>query len=140
MLGKTEWHQTGRIIIQVFSGMISLTDVEAGWQDVMSLVKSSSEPLPVHLILDFSQREGYEAELFKLPTMRYLFDLSSKSKRLEWLIVVQAAPNPIMLFTSTLAARFTSHKFRVVATVEEAIRYLRYTDSSLIESPKNPDS
>jgi hypothetical protein len=140
MLGKTEWHQRGRIIIQVFSGMISLTDVEAGWQEVTSLVKNSSGQLPIHLILDFSEREGYEPELFKLPTMRYLFDLSSQSKRLEWLIVVQAAPNPIMLFTSTLAARFTSHKYRVVATVEEAVRYLRYTDSSLIEPPPPTNS
>ena len=135
MLVKTEWHQAERIIIQAFAGTVSLADVEAGWQEVVALAKETKGQLPIHLIIDFSQREGYEPELFKLQTLRYLFDLSSQSKRLEWLIVVQATPNPIMLFTSTLAARFTGHKFRVVPSIDEALRYLRYTDSSLIEPP-----
>jgi hypothetical protein len=137
MLVKTEWHQIGRIIVQAFSGDVSLADVEQGWQAVTALIKADGGRLPIHLIIDFSQRKTYAPELFTLPTMRRLFELSNQSKRLAWLIAVQAAPHPMMLFSSTLAARLTGHKFRVVGSVEEALRYLRFTDSSLVGPPEN---
>lgn len=131
MLEKTVWHQKGRIILQVCSGDINLAEMEEAWYKISELIKADNSTLPVHLIMDFSQRKSYSPELLKLPTMRNLFQLSDANFRLGWFMVIQASPNPVMLFTSTMAARFSSRKFRVVASLEEALRYLRYTDSSL---------
>lgn len=131
MLNKTEWYLAGRIILQEFSGDVRLSEMEAGWQAVAALTAADTETLPVHLIIDFSQRQSFAPELLQLATMRRLFQLSDTNPRLAWFIVIQAAPNPVMLFTSTMAARFSHRKFRVVASMDEALRYLRYTDSSL---------
>jgi hypothetical protein len=138
MLVKTEWHQIGRIIIQAYAEEVSLADMEEGWQAVATMLEADARRLPIHIIVDFTQRKSYSVELFNLPTMRRLFDLSSQNTRLAWMIAVQSAPHPVMLFTSTLAARLTGHKFRVVGNLEEALRYLRFTDSSLVEPPENP--
>jgi hypothetical protein len=138
MLVKTEWYQAGRIIIQAYAEEVSLADMEEGWQAVATMLEADAGRLPIHIIVDFTQRKSYAVELFKLPTMRRLFDLSSQDTRLAWMIAVQSAPHPLMLFTSTLAARLTNHKFRVVGSLEDALHYLRYTDSSLIEHPENP--
>jgi hypothetical protein len=136
MLEKTEWQEPERIILQVFSGDVSLADMERAWTEVLALIEADSGKLPIHLILDFSQRKRYDPEMFKLPAMRQLFERGTSTERLGWFIVIQASPNPIMLFTSTLAARLTGRKFRVVASQEDALRYLYYTDSSLIKEEK----
>lgn len=139
MLDKIEWQEKGRIILLAFSGDVSAADMEQAWREALILLAEDEGKLPIHLILDFSLRKKYAPELFKLPTMRTLFELGTTSPRLGWYIVVQASPNPVILFTSTLAARLTGRKFRVVASMDDAVRYLHFTDSSLIKDTEtNP--
>lgn len=132
MLEKTLWQAEGRIILQVFSGDVSLAEMEQGWREVSALINVDEGKLPIHLVLDFTRRTNYTTDLFKLPAMRKLFELSNNA-RMGWFLVIQASPNPVLLYTSTLAARLIGRKFRVVASIDDALRYLYYTDSSLIK-------
>jgi len=138
MLNKTEWHQAGRIILQVYSGDISFAEMQEGWQQTEALIALDNGDLPVHLVLDFTQRRNFSPDLLKLQTMRQLFELCRGNPRLGWFLAVQPQPNPVMLFSSTVAARLVGRKFRLAATLEEALRYLSYTDSSLVQSSQNP--
>lgn len=133
MLEDVYWHLEARIIVERYSGLITLADVERGKEQTLSLIREKTYGKPIHVVIDATKREAYAPEILKLPTVRQVLRYE-RDIQLGWLMIVNPTPHPIMRFMVTAAARIASNQLKIVTSFDEAIAFLHSIDSSLSES------
>lgn len=119
------WYLENRVILVVSKGKSlnqdqDMFDID---QAIVDYINQSDAPL-VHLITDF--RDGSFS-----PSMKAVGKLqSSKHPRIGWAIVI-GQMNSLQRFSLAMAISFFKLRNRMVDTLEEALDFLNYVDSTL---------
>jgi hypothetical protein len=125
------WHPSKRIIIQSYSGLVSLEDIYQAKARTLDMIRAEEGINSLHIVVDTIKREGYSPEVLKLPTIRQIFTEENIGVRLGWLIVVNPSPHPIMRFLIIAAARITNNKLKITPNLDKALAFLYQDDKTL---------
>jgi hypothetical protein len=119
---ETSWYVEKRIFYQRFYGVVTLDDFPASMAQTEAHIAAGTPP--VHAIADLRDIEKYPP----------LFRLSRIARRTQfdgmgWTIIL--VTNPILRFIGSMLTQFMVSNYRTVATLEDAVEFLRTYDSTL---------
>lgn len=125
MLDFVRWIVQGRVLLVQFSGILTLEDVH---QMNMQALVLMDEALPPHV--DVIANGTFVTQFDRdLVNVRNLRGSLGKHPMLNWHIIVDPDPNPAMKFLGSIVFKLLGARYRVMATVEEALEFLQASEA-----------
>lgn len=121
------WHTEGRIIYDRPQGIITIEMAQAASDAVLALLNSqTSVPAnSIHLIIDMRQVQDFPRNLSSATqTLQYM-----RHPALGWTLMI--TENQVQRIFASVLAQVFRVRFKMVATLEEAVSFLRRYDTTL---------
>jgi hypothetical protein len=125
---QLSWYQENRVLFVVFSGNLTLDELEAYGRDLSNQYLNLATR-SIHIISDARTLE-------KFPT-NALYALRAtegwlRHPNMGWAILINKTANPMLDFLLAVVTKVVKLKYRKAATPEEALSMLRTLDPTLL--------
>jgi hypothetical protein len=132
VIAGIEWLVEGRVLHVRYGGVFTLEDVKAASRNIEILVNQAGHEAGVHVIQDAAGSDEIDSSVFNFGEFqRHMY----RHPLIQWTIVVDPDPNPVLRFIGTTLARILQAKFQVVKTLDEAKTVLLRHDDTLTIYP-----
>jgi hypothetical protein len=120
---SVEWMYKPRLILVQYYGKVVADDIR-GQADALHVLLDADGERPVHMVIDLSRVEGIGFGLGDLKNLAI-----DTHPLVGWMAL--ATPNAMFRFLASVGVQFSRGKHRILATREEALKFLLEKDVTL---------
>lgn len=120
---SVEWMHKPRLILVQYYGKVIADDIR-GQADALHPLLDADGERPVHMVIDLSRVEGIGFGLSDLKNLAI-----ETHPMVGWMAL--ATPNAMFRFLASIGVQFSRGKHRILATREEALKFLLEKDVTL---------
>jgi hypothetical protein len=124
MPAENTWIVEDRVMLTRLTGHITIDDMIANSQQGTIMIESGIAP--VYSLVDASLIEQFPLKLNELKSLAE----QGSSDKLGW-IIIYGIPNRILAFLATTFVQVIGKNYKVVATREDALEFIRNREGSL---------
>jgi hypothetical protein len=121
MLNRVAWVIERRILTAEFSNSVTLADFEAMNNLCNAIIEREGHPDGVAMVLDMSRVDAYDSDMISVSGLR---DVLRRPPLVEWLIIVDPYPNPLVRFIGVTLCNVMRFRYHLVNDVPSVLKFL----------------